>query len=89
MGFFDETPHIKKTNCFVTCAPGIPIRTTMDNATTVQYAALLHQLTGKTKTTVRDLDPNNELTFLRIRTQKHEIMVAPGEEGVLSILCSR
>ena len=58
----------------------------MDNATTVQYAGLLHQLAGKTKTTVRDLDPNNELTFLRIRTQKHEIMVAPGEwmgrEGV-------
>lgn len=53
----------------------------MDNATTVQYAALLHQLAGKTKTTVRDLDPNNELTFLRIRTQKHEIMVAPGELG--------
>ena len=61
--------------------PGIPIRTTMDNATTVQYAALLHQLAGKTKTTVRDLDPTNELSFLRIRTQKHEIMVAPGERG--------
>ena len=66
-----------------THTPGIPIRTTMDNATTVQYAALLHQLAGKTKTTVRDLDPNNELTFLRIRTQKHEIMVAPGESSSL------
>ena len=51
----------------------------MDNATTVQYAGLLHSLAAKTKTTVRDLEPSNELMFLRIRTNKHEIMVAPGE----------
>lgn len=59
--------------------PGIPIRSTLDNATTVQYAGLIHQLTAKSRTTVRDLDPTNDLSFLRIRTVKHEIMVAPGE----------
>lgn len=57
---------------------GIPIRTTMDNATTVQYAGLVHQLTAKARITVRDLDPQNHLKFLRIRTTKHEIMIAPG-----------
>lgn len=57
---------------------GIPIRTTMDNATTTQYAGLIHQLTSKSRVTVRDLDPQNDLQFLRIRTLKHEIMVAPG-----------
>ena len=57
---------------------GIPIRTTLDNATTVQYAGLIHQLTAKSRTTVRDIDPQNDLQFLRIRTLKHEIMVAPG-----------
>lgn len=51
----------------------------MDNATTVQYAGLLHSLTAKTRVTVRDLDPMNELYFLRIRSKKHEIMVAPGK----------
>ena len=50
----------------------------MDNATTVQYAGLVHQLTSKSRTTVRDLDPQNDLSFLRIRTKKNEIMVAPG-----------
>ena len=50
----------------------------MDNSTTVQYAGLLHQLTMKAKSTVRDIDPQNDLTFLRIRSKKHEIMVAPG-----------
>ncbi|KAJ8785849.1 hypothetical protein J1605_006809 [Eschrichtius robustus] len=61
-------------------AEGIPIRTTLDNSTTVQYAGLLHQLTVKAKSTVRDIDPQNDLTFLRIRSKKHEIMVAPEEE---------
>ncbi len=57
---------------------GIPIKTTMDNAQTVQYAALIGQLTDKTRSTVRDLDPTNELTFFRIRSKKHEIMVSGG-----------
>ncbi|XP_063134212.1 dynein light chain roadblock-type 2 isoform X1 [Rattus norvegicus] len=66
-------------------AEGIPIRTTLDNSTTVQYAGLLHQLTMKAKSTVRDIDPQNDLTFLRIRSKKHEIMVAPGN-GTRSFL---
>ena len=27
---------------------------------------------------VRDLDPQNDLTFLRLRTKKQEILMAPG-----------
>ncbi len=57
---------------------GIPIRTTLDNATTVQYASQVQQLTAKARCTVRDLDPTNDLSFLRVRTNKHEIMIAPG-----------
>ena len=36
---------------------GIPIRTTVDNSTTVQYAGLFHQLANKARSTVRDVDP--------------------------------
>ncbi|KAK3733492.1 hypothetical protein QZH41_019397 [Actinostola sp. cb2023] len=59
---------------------GIPIRSTLDNSTSVQYAGLFHQLTHKARSTVRDIDPQNDLTFLRIRSKKHEIMVAPGKD---------
>lgn len=51
----------------------------MDNSTTIQYAGLLHSLTTKARSVVRDIDPQNDLTFLRIRSKKHEIMVAPGK----------
>lgn len=58
---------------------GIPIRTSLDNSAAVQYAGLLSQLTMKARNTVRDIDPQNDLIFLRIRSKKHEIMVAPGK----------
>lgn len=58
---------------------GIPIRTTMDNSTTVQYAGLLQRMVDQSRNSVRDMDPQDDLTFLRIRSKKHEIMIAPGK----------
>ena len=60
------------------CLLGIPVRTTLDNSMTVQYAGLLHSLTAQARNCVRDIDPQNDLTFLRVRSKKNEIMVAPG-----------
>ncbi|CAG0889873.1 unnamed protein product [Cyprideis torosa] len=65
---------------------GIPIKSTMENAQTVQYAALVGQLTDKARCTVRDLDPADELTFLRIRSRRHEVMVAPDGEYTLIVV---
>ncbi|NXI42438.1 DLRB2 protein, partial [Galbula dea] len=65
---------------------GIPIRTTLNNATTVPYAALLHQLTMKARSAVRDIDPLDDLTFLRIRSKKHEIMIAPDKDYLLIVI---
>lgn len=56
---------------------GIPIRTTFDNDLTVQYAALVSQFTVKARGVVKNLDPEDELKFVRIRSKKHEIMIAP------------
>jgi dynein light chain roadblock-type len=56
---------------------GIAIRTTFDNELTVQYAALVSQFTVKARGVVKSLEADNELKFLRIRSRKHEIMIAP------------
>lgn len=61
---------------------GIPIKTTLDSTSTVQYAGLIHQLLMKARTTIRDIDPQNDLTFLRVRSKKNEIMIAPGEQNL-------
>ena len=59
---------------------GIPIRPSpnMDDAKTNKYASNISQLVAKARSVIRDLDPQNELTFVRLRSKKHEIMVAPG-----------
>eukprot|EP00727_Mastigamoeba_balamuthi_P001672 m51a1_g11501 putative dynein light chain roadblock-type 2-like (160) ;mRNA; r:2678-4989 len=65
---------------------GVPIRSTLDNTETQQYAALVTQLASKARSTVRDLDPSNDLTFLRVRSKKHEIMIAPEKEYTLIVI---
>lgn len=65
---------------------GIPVKSTLDNSTTVQYAGLMSQLADKARSVVRDLDPVNDLTFLRVRSKKHEIMVAPDKDFILIVI---
>ena len=38
------------------------------------------------RSAIRDIDPQNDLTFLRIRSKKHEIMVAPDKEYLLIVI---
>eukprot|EP00074_Homo_sapiens_P015557 NP_001268658.1 dynein light chain roadblock-type 1 isoform c [Homo sapiens] len=64
----------------------IPIKSTMDNPTTTQYASLMHSFILKARSTVRDIDPQNDLTFLRIRSKKNEIMVAPDKDYFLIVI---
>ena len=60
---------------------GIPIYSSHeDEDFAVEHASLLSQLTITAKSTIRTLDPTNDMTFLRIRSQKHEIMIAPGRQ---------
>ncbi|XP_057242601.1 dynein light chain roadblock-type 1 [Malurus melanocephalus] len=65
---------------------GIPIKSTIDNTTTIQYAGLMHSFILKARSTVRDIDPQNDLTFLRIRSKKNEIMVAPDKDYFLIVI---
>ncbi|KUF92958.1 Myosin protein [Phytophthora nicotianae] len=58
---------------------GVPIySSTNDDEFAMDHAALISQLAAKAKSTIRTLDPTNDMTFLRIRSKKHEIMIAPG-----------
>jgi len=65
---------------------GIPIRTTLDNSTTVQYCGLFHSMTNKARSCIREIDPQNDLTFLRIRTKKCEFMIAPDKDYNLVVI---
>lgn len=51
----------------------------MNDDVKVKYAANITQLVAKARSVVRDLNPQNDLTFLRVRTKLHEILIAPGK----------
>jgi dynein light chain roadblock-type len=66
---------------------GLPIKSTIENTETqTAYANLITALAAKARHCVRDLDPTNDLTFLRIRSKKSEIMVAPDKDFILIVI---
>jgi dynein light chain roadblock-type len=69
-------------------ADGVPIKPSanMDDDQTNKYSSNLSQLVAKARSVIRDLDPQNDLTFLRLRSKKHEIMVAPDKEFLLVVV---
>ncbi|XP_075733111.1 dynein light chain roadblock isoform X1 [Rhipicephalus microplus] len=70
----------------VTTSEGAAIKTSFDNVTTMQYATLVTRLCEQARSTLRDLEPGNDLTFLRMRTKKHEIMISPDKNYFLVVV---
>eukprot|EP00341_Mesodinium_pulex_P007598 CAMPEP_0116957448 /NCGR_PEP_ID=MMETSP0467-20121206/43979_1 /TAXON_ID=283647 /ORGANISM="Mesodinium pulex, Strain SPMC105" /LENGTH=68 /DNA_ID=CAMNT_0004644203 /DNA_START=61 /DNA_END=263 /DNA_ORIENTATION=+ len=48
----------------------------MTQETAEQYSEAMMSLSSQARSVVRDLNPKNELKYLRVRAKKHEIMVA-------------
>ncbi|KAI8353626.1 hypothetical protein EDC96DRAFT_609916 [Choanephora cucurbitarum] len=65
---------------------GQTIRSTLDKDLSKKYGQLISGLVQQARTMVTTLDDQNDLTFLRIRTKKHEIMVAPDQDYLLVVV---
>lgn len=65
---------------------GLCIKSTVEEPQSSDYARLITELCGKARHVVRDLDPTNDLMFLRIRSKRHEIMVAPDKDFTLIVI---
>lgn len=67
-------------------ADGVPIRSTLSAEETETYCALISQLSFKAAGVVRSLDDTDELAFLRVRSKKYEIMIAPDKDYILVVI---
>lgn len=68
---------------------GIAIRHSFTEASrelAVQYAALFQSLAMKAKNVLQEIDSNNELQLIRLRSKKDEIIVAPDNKYMLVII---
>ena len=50
------------------------------------FAKIVPQLGREARSMIRQLDAKNDLTFLRVRTTSHEILIAPDKEFYLCVL---
>ena len=53
---------------------------------TNQYGHLLSKLAIYARNLVRDLNPKNDLTFLRVQCKKYEMMIAPDKDYFLIVI---
>jgi dynein light chain roadblock-type len=69
---------------------GIPIRHSFDEANdralVIQYSASMQFLAMKAKAAIKQHDSTNDLVFLRLRSMKHEILVAPERDYILIVI---
>jgi dynein light chain roadblock-type len=65
---------------------GVALKSTMPRELTVKYSGLFVQLIVKARSVVRSIDAENDLLFLRVRTKKHEVLVAPDKDYVLLVV---
>ncbi|XP_061532704.1 dynein light chain roadblock-type 2-like [Phyllopteryx taeniolatus] len=80
--------HGSVIGTIVANADGIPVRSTFDISKAGKYVEVLRHLTALARSTVRDVDPQDDLVVMRISTKNQEIMVAP-ENSYLLILIQR
>ncbi|XP_016957199.1 dynein light chain roadblock-type 1 [Drosophila biarmipes] len=56
---------------------GVPVKTSMDRQESLQYACLYDNLREKCQAFLSKLEPAQTLTFLRVRTKYHEVLITP------------
>jgi dynein light chain roadblock-type len=88
IGYVDHTGCHQLNRVFDVVKSGVQPYTPVADQNTVvsQYAELIPQLASMARSMVRDLDPQNNLQFLRIRSKNHEIMVHSDVEFTLIVI---
>lgn len=76
----------KHADTMVVSNEGVPMCSTFDNTTTLTYATSFTPLIEKFRSSVRDIDVTDDLIYLRIKTKKNEILIAPEKEFVAIVV---
>ncbi|XP_016972393.1 dynein light chain roadblock-type 1 [Drosophila rhopaloa] len=65
---------------------GVPLRSTCSQRRTFHYVSNLKPLLFMARNVVRDLDPSNDITFMRIRFSVGEIHMTLGSDFILIVV---
>jgi len=78
--------HMGVLGVMIVNQKGVAIKSTMPQTETIEYGSLITQFYTKANATVKALHPEEDITFIRIRSNKHEIMIAPDREFSMIVL---
>ena len=65
---------------------GACIKSTLDPSTTSQYSTILGSLVSQAVVMFKEMDPSNDVTFMRVRTKKCQFMVVPDNEYLFIVV---
>uniref|UniRef100_A0A1D1Z591 Dynein light chain roadblock n=1 Tax=Anthurium amnicola TaxID=1678845 RepID=A0A1D1Z591_9ARAE len=65
---------------------GQTIKSNLDPTLNKKYSDLITKLVEQATTCIKGMDETNDLSFLRVRTKKHEIMIVPDKEYLLIVI---
>eukprot|EP01012_Entosiphon_sulcatum_P049192 TRINITY_DN6778_c0_g1_i1.p2 TRINITY_DN6778_c0_g1~~TRINITY_DN6778_c0_g1_i1.p2 ORF type:complete len:108 (-),score=18.32 TRINITY_DN6778_c0_g1_i1:36-359(-) len=78
--YIERVGHFTGVKGLIICNhDGLPLRDTFGTEAkllTIRHAALISQVVRQARAAVTQLDAADQLSFLRIRTRNHEILVA-------------
>ncbi|GKT35053.1 Dynein light chain roadblock-type 1/2 like protein [Aduncisulcus paluster] len=66
---------------------GTVVRTTFDPESTKLYSSDVAQFAAVAKSAVRDLDPINDLSYVRVRSTSQEIICIPEKQYTIIVVC--
>lgn len=65
---------------------GYPMKSTMTEELTLRYIGLYGQVIDKARFIAQKLDSNDEITFMRIRSKNHEIIITPDDKCIFLVV---
>lgn len=68
---------------------GAIIKTSMDNKNAEKYANAVHEIVKTARTLFREVDPNDDITFIRFSLKKFNVMIAPEKSFLLIIITNQ
>lgn len=79
--------HMGVIGVIVVNQKGLAIRSTMPTAEdTLVYGQVISNFLNEAQTKICRIHDDESVTFIRIRSQKHEIMIAPDKEFALIVI---
>lgn len=65
---------------------GTVVQSNVDETASQIYANRLVQLVSMSRSLVRDMEPSDDLTYVRLRTRKQELMVATESDHTIIVI---